>query len=214
MRLPAFLSHCSGCRIPKLVLVIIPIFLAVAFVLDQELLSSTMRSQHNSLMALVAALAGHAQAAATVDLSWHAPNATEINDLSKVIAGDGVYGFVYNSSDVPAEKYGTYNWCNMPHVRATEYKKASSEYKLQYVEVVSSRVAFQWYSFSNTNTRSNAIINARCMRRTPSQSNHMDGTATIKVCSTMDSPRTGKSRPIHIGRVISLPSIHSCLRAF
>jgi len=57
--------------------------------------------------------------------------------LSKVIAGSGVYGFIYNSSDVPAKAYGTYNWCNMPHVRATEYKKAPSEYKLQYVEVVS-----------------------------------------------------------------------------
>lgn len=74
---------------------------------------------------------------ADVDLSWHAPNATEINDLSKVIAGDGVYGFIYNGSTVSDAAYGTYNWCNMPHVRATEYKKPSSEYKLQYVEVVS-----------------------------------------------------------------------------
>ena len=96
-----------------------------------------MHSQHKSLVALVAGLLGHATAATTVDLSWHAPNATEINDLSKVITGSGAYGFIYNSSKVPVEAYGTYNWCNMPHVRSTEYKKASSEYKLQYVEVVS-----------------------------------------------------------------------------
>ena len=129
------MSYCSGYTISKLIA--IPAFIAVAFVLDQALRSSTMHTQHSNLVALVAALAGYANAASIVDLSWHAPNSTEINDLSKVIAGTGVYGFIYNSSDVPAETYGIYNWCNMPHVRATEYKKASSEYKLQYVEVVS-----------------------------------------------------------------------------
>lgn len=87
------------------------------------------------MLAVAASIARHSSAA-TVDLSWHAPNATEINDLSQVIGGSGVYGFVYNSSTTPADKYGLYNWCNMPHVRVSEYKKASSEYKLQYVEVV------------------------------------------------------------------------------
>jgi hypothetical protein len=105
--------------------------------IEQEI--STMRSNpRNAFMAAIgASFARHGKAQATVDLSWHAPNATAINDLSQVIAGSGVYGFIYNSSTTPTDAYGTYNWCNMPHVRATEYKKPSSEYKLQYVEVVS-----------------------------------------------------------------------------
>ncbi len=86
--------------------------------------------------AIAASLAHPSKADTKVDLGWHAPNATEINDLTKVIAGEGVYGFIYNSSTTPADLYGSYNWCNMPHVRATEYKKPPSEYKLQYVEVV------------------------------------------------------------------------------
>ncbi|ETN43982.1 uncharacterized protein HMPREF1541_10847 [Cyphellophora europaea CBS 101466] len=73
---------------------------------------------------------------ADVDLGWHAPNATEVNDLTNVLNGTGVYGFVYNAttpSDVP---YSTYNWCNMPHVRTSEYQPAPSDYKLEYVEVI------------------------------------------------------------------------------
>lgn len=86
--------------------------------------------------ALVTGLAQNGQTV-DVDLNWYAPNATAINNLTQVIEGSGVYGFIYNSSVTPAEQYGDYNWCNMPHVRATEYKKASPEYSLQYVEVVS-----------------------------------------------------------------------------
>lgn len=106
-------------------------------ILSQEI--STMRStpRQSFMTAVVASLASHSKAASIVDLSWHAPNATSINDLSQVISGTDVYGFIYNSSTTPGDKYGVYNWCNMPHVRATEYKKPSSEYKLQYVEVVS-----------------------------------------------------------------------------
>lgn len=98
----------------------------------------TMRSNPGiGFMAAVAAsLARHGTAASAVDLAWHAPSATEINNLTQVIGGSGVYGFIFNSSTTPAHGYGTYNWCNMPHVRATEYKKPSSEYQLQYVELV------------------------------------------------------------------------------
>jgi len=104
-----------------------------------------MRSHpRKSFLALVAAsLARHSTAAPTVDLSWHAPNSTAINNLTSAIGSSGVYGFIYNSSATPADEYGIYNWCNMPHVRATEYKKPSPEYKLQYVEVVSCLGA-QW----------------------------------------------------------------------
>lgn len=72
-----------------------------------------------------------------MDLNWHAPRKTDLNNLTSVLAGEGVYGFILNTSDTPDEVYGTYNWCNMPHVRSKEYVKASDEYELQYVEIVS-----------------------------------------------------------------------------
>ena len=103
-------------------------------ILSQEL--QTMRLK-NSFIATVAAYFAHHGTASTVDLSWHAPRASSINNLSQIIGGNGIHGFIYNSSSTPVDEYGVYNWCNMPHVRATEYKKPSSEYKLQYVEVVS-----------------------------------------------------------------------------
>ena len=72
-----------------------------------------------------------------VDLTWHAPNATWINNLSSVMNSTGTNGFVFSSSELPTGvKYGTYNWCNMPHVRKQEYPKAGSDYVLKYVEVV------------------------------------------------------------------------------
>jgi hypothetical protein len=72
-----------------------------------------------------------------VDVSWHAPNKTWINDLNQVINGSGVHGFVFNGSSLPnGLKYGAYNWCNMPHVRKQEYPKPSDDYELQYVELV------------------------------------------------------------------------------
>jgi hypothetical protein len=99
----------------------------------------TMRSNPGAsfMLAVAASFVRHSKAASTVDLNWHAPNATAINDLYQVISGSGIYGFIYNSSVTPVDRYGTYNWCNMPHVRATEYKEPSPEYTLQYVEVVS-----------------------------------------------------------------------------
>jgi acid phosphatase len=73
---------------------------------------------------------------ASVDLGWHAPKKSWINNLEKVLNGSGTNGFVFSGSQLPAgTPYGTYNWCNMPHVRSDEYLRASAEYKLQYVEV-------------------------------------------------------------------------------
>ncbi|PGH13163.1 hypothetical protein AJ80_06408 [Polytolypa hystricis UAMH7299] len=83
---------------------------------------------------LVALLA--TQHVRAVDVSWHAPSATEINDLDRVLNGTGVYGFIFDSSKNPNKDYGQYNWCNMPHVRKREYPRASKEYELQYVEVI------------------------------------------------------------------------------
>ncbi|KAK4465992.1 counting factor 60 [Cladorrhinum samala] len=71
-----------------------------------------------------------------VDLSWYPPKQTQINNLTAVMAGEGTYGWIYNSSETPDDRYGTYNWCNMPHVRKQEYVIPSSEYNLIYVELI------------------------------------------------------------------------------
>jgi hypothetical protein len=113
----------------------LPIILILFWTVSQEYITMRTNPRSSFIAAIAASLARHGKAA-TVDLSWHAPNATAINNLTQVIGGTGVYGFIYNNSEVPAHQYGIYDWCNMPHVRATEYKKPSSEYKLQYVEVV------------------------------------------------------------------------------
>lgn len=75
----------------------------------------------------------------TVDLGWYPPSQSVINNLTNVVSNDttGVYGFIFNSSYTPDDEYGTYNWCNMPHVRSLEYVKPSEEYELAYVELVS-----------------------------------------------------------------------------
>ncbi|KAI1104841.1 phosphoglycerate mutase-like protein [Jackrogersella minutella] len=75
-------------------------------------------------------------AAQNVDLGWYPPSNTSVNNLTAVLAGQGVYGFIFNTSDTPKAQYGTYNWCNMPHVRKSEYVKPASEYQLKYVEVI------------------------------------------------------------------------------
>ncbi|TVY47528.1 Counting factor [Lachnellula occidentalis] len=105
-------------------------------IIEQELAAMHSNPRTGFIAAVAASLTRHGEAASTVDLNWHAPNATGINNLTEVIGGEGIYGFIYNSSNTPASQYGVYNWCNMPHVRATEYKKPGSEYKLQYVEVM------------------------------------------------------------------------------
>ncbi|CAD6576323.1 MAG: hypothetical protein TREMPRED_001655, partial [Tremellales sp. Tagirdzhanova-0007] len=56
-------------------------------------------------------------------------------DLTTVINGTGAPG-IYNSSTTPDGLYGEYNWCAMPHVRKTEYQVPSSDYQLQYVEII------------------------------------------------------------------------------
>ncbi|CAM1507948.1 Fc.00g047960.m01.CDS01 [Cosmosporella sp. VM-42] len=84
---------------------------------------------------------------ADVDLGWYAPASTKLNNLTHVLNGEGVYGFIYDSSRTPDGKYGTYNWCNMPHVRSEEYVKASDEFELRYVEVTHrhhKQESYQW----------------------------------------------------------------------
>lgn len=89
-------------------------------------------------LALVISLCISSAIGTEIDLDWHAPAATRLNDLDQVLRGEGVYGFIYDTSETPEGKYGTYNWCNMPHVRREEYIRAPEEFELRYVEVVSS----------------------------------------------------------------------------
>jgi hypothetical protein len=104
--------------------------------ISQEYFIMRMNPRATFMAAVAASLARHGKADSGVDLGWYAPKSTEINNLTQVIGGSGIYGWIYNSSQVADSEYGVYDWCNMPHVRATEYPEASSEYKLQYVEVV------------------------------------------------------------------------------
>ena len=67
--------------------------------------------------------------------SWVAPHLTSINNLTCVLTCPGAPG-IFNSSQTPDASYGTYNYCNMPHVRAMEYPYAPVRYKLEYVEVL------------------------------------------------------------------------------
>ncbi|KAL1612683.1 hypothetical protein SLS60_000912 [Paraconiothyrium brasiliense] len=51
----------------------------------------------------------------TIDLSWHPPRKTWINDLDHILNGTGTHGFYFNGSALPSTvPYGSYNWCNMP----------------------------------------------------------------------------------------------------
>ena len=72
-----------------------------------------------------------------VDLTWHPPTATTINNLTAVINGTGVNGFHFDAVTPSTEPYRTYNWCNMPHVRRQEYVVPPPDFRLEYVEVVS-----------------------------------------------------------------------------
>jgi acid phosphatase len=77
-----------------------------------------------------------AQNVSKIDLGWYAPKRSWVNDLGQVLNGTGTNGFVFNSSQLPVDvEYGTYNWCNMPHVRKQEYVKIDDDFELVYVEV-------------------------------------------------------------------------------
>ncbi|KAI0966112.1 histidine phosphatase superfamily [Xylaria arbuscula] len=79
---------------------------------------------------------GDVNVGVNVDVRWYPPKNTSINDLDSALHGSGVYGFIFNSSDTPDSEYGTYNWCNMPHVRKEEYIRAATGFELRYVEVI------------------------------------------------------------------------------
>ena len=120
-----------------------PRFLFLSFIATSLALLLTMRLNLGALVSTTsfASIVGSQNVggnnnSTTPIPQWHPPNSTQINNLSSVINGTGVYGFIFNTSDTPDGKYGTYNWCNMPHVRAQEYPIPGPEYQLQYVEVI------------------------------------------------------------------------------
>ncbi|KAK7752972.1 hypothetical protein SLS62_005131 [Diatrype stigma] len=78
-------------------------------------------------------LSGLMAVSQAINLNWYPPSKTDLNNLTAALTGDGVYGFIFNTSETPDQVYGLYNWCNMPHVRSTEYVKASDEYELDQV---------------------------------------------------------------------------------
>ncbi|RDB26642.1 Counting factor 60 [Hypsizygus marmoreus] len=63
------------------------------------------------------------------------PAASNINNFTFALNGAGAPG-IFNSSTTPNPRYGVYNWCNMPHVRAREYKNPPKDFSLEYVEVI------------------------------------------------------------------------------
>lgn len=98
----------------------------------------------SGLLAILTASSGAVTQA--VDPKWYPPSSNQINNLTGVLRGEGIYGFIYNTSHTPDETYGIYNWCNMPHARKREYAKPSDEHELIYVEVVSQNCAFSQLS--------------------------------------------------------------------
>ncbi|KAK4204786.1 histidine phosphatase superfamily [Triangularia verruculosa] len=119
--------------------------------LDQDLISTTniMHKTLASIGAVVTAIlsslglthASHSTNLAhddsfELDLAWYPPKPSSITNLTAVFNSTGVWGFIFNTSHTPDEQYGTYNWCNMPHVRAKEYPQPPAHYELVYVEVI------------------------------------------------------------------------------
>lgn len=116
----------------------------------------------------------------------HVPQSSTV-DLAQVFDPQtGTNGGIYNSSFVETDKYGVYNYCNMPHVRATEYPNPTADgYKLKYVEVVHRHHKRTPYA-SNTFTREdqewhcdNAQIAAYASPMTASEQLARNGTARI-----------------------------------
>lgn len=122
----------------------------------------------------------------TVDLGWYAPNQTWVNNLSGILRGNGTHDFYFGGSTLPpGTKYGTYNWCNMPHVRREEYPMPREGYTLEYVEVVSTHDHLDPLgSKLIEHTRSIGITNGRLIHRILSPRNPTAGNAQMRASST------------------------------
>jgi acid phosphatase len=126
----------SGSPLATKLVLVLSVLLLIQLVVQQLI---TMWDKPQVKLLLASLITGPAVLADTVDIKWYAPSQSNINNLTGVLSGSGVYGFIYNTSHTPDAQYGTYNWCNMPHVRKREYIKPSDEYELKYVELVSTK---------------------------------------------------------------------------
>lgn len=87
-------------------------------------------------VAVLAASVGSLNAS-SIEKNYHAPGKSALNDLDSVLAGSGIHGFIFNTSQTPSNlPYSTYNWCNMPHIRKDEYILPPPEYELRFVELI------------------------------------------------------------------------------
>jgi hypothetical protein len=113
-----------------------PLFLLVTLVLI--LLITMLPPSHSAAAGLILGVFQLVRpAAGAVDADWYPPASRNVNNLTEALNAEGVYGFIFDSSKAPDKLYGTYNWCNMPHVRKREYVRAEKGYELRYVELVS-----------------------------------------------------------------------------
>lgn len=121
-------------------LMIFSVYSALAF-------SALVQTAHGAIVpALRAAEGVGAEASASANGSAytykgipHYPSSVvPSNDLSQVFnAAAGTNNGFYNSSYLPEASYGDYNYCNMPHVRSTEYPDPRADgYALKYVELI------------------------------------------------------------------------------
>lgn len=163
-------------------------------------------------------------ATGSVNISWHPSPVTYVNGLSSLENSNGVYGFVFNSStDSVGVPYGTYNWCNMPHVRAQEYNKAPSAYKLEYVEVVS--ISRPQTCFADARSRFTAITSEPHTLQTRSHTSPTPGIVVTKHSFTTLSHiqkvtlqrSNGKSIPRHptlslLPGLMALANFHKLLK--
>ncbi|KAI0803692.1 phosphoglycerate mutase-like protein [Xylaria sp. FL0064] len=118
-----------------LMITILPVLSLTAYLVVAK--RFTMGQQlRNSWLSSLPVLSTVLASSSNVDLGWYPPRNTSVNNLASALGGSGVYGFIFNSSHTPDDEYGTYNWCNMPHVRKSEYVRAPGEYELRYVEVI------------------------------------------------------------------------------
>ncbi|SCZ98493.1 BZ3500_MvSof-1268-A1-R1_Chr3-1g05420 [Microbotryum saponariae] len=83
----------------------------------------------------LSSLVALAQAGPSYSAPYFLPSIDSNANLTTVFSATGAPG-IFNSSTTPDNIYGTYNWCNMPHARKTEYVKPGNGWSLQYVEVV------------------------------------------------------------------------------
>lgn len=140
-----------------------------------------------------------ATAAMSIDTNWYPPKATVINDLDTVLDSTGVYGFIFNSSEAPAGSYGRYNWCNMPHVRKTEYVRVPQGYELEYVEVVSDLFGSFIFMIKEEHmltrdSRSIVIIRGRRISPILSLWSLIPGIAPMRACSIMEIQHPGRTQ--------------------